>query len=158
MQRIVCPERDDWRTTAELIGFDFHTLNGERYWDERAYYAFTLDEIERRIEAPTGEIDAMCLELVGRAMSDEKYLRRLKLPEAFCRCCPRAGTATMPASTAASTSAMTAGARRNFWSTTRIRRPRSSKRRSFSGRGSNRRSSATSSRSAPTSSIRSTNA
>ena len=83
MQRIVCPERDDWRATAESTGFDFHTLNGERYWDERAYYAFTLDEIERRIEAPTGEIDAMCLELVGRAIGDEKYLRRLKIPEAF---------------------------------------------------------------------------
>ena len=83
MQRIVCPERDDWRATAESTGFDFHTLNGERYWDERAYYAFTLDEIERRIEGPTGEIDAMCLELVGRAIGDEKYLRRLKIPEAF---------------------------------------------------------------------------
>ena len=83
MQRIVCPERDDWRATAERTGFDFHTIDGERYWDERAYYAFTLDEIERRIEAPTGEIDAMCLELVGRAIDDEKYLRRLKIPEAF---------------------------------------------------------------------------
>ena len=51
MQRIVCPERDDWRTTAESAGFDFHTIDGERYWDERAYYAFTLDEIERGIEA-----------------------------------------------------------------------------------------------------------
>ena len=50
MQRIVCPERDDWRTTAESAGFDFHTIDGERYWDERAYYAFTLDEIERGIE------------------------------------------------------------------------------------------------------------
>ena len=83
MQRIACFERDDWRTTAEATGFDFHTLDGERYWDERAYYAFTLDEIERQIETPTGEIDAMCLELVGRAVGDERVLRRLKLPEAF---------------------------------------------------------------------------
>ena len=83
MQRIVCPERDDWRTTAESAGFDFHTIDGERYWDERAYYAFTLEEIEREIEAPTGEIDAMCLELVGHAIDDESYLRRLKIPEAF---------------------------------------------------------------------------
>ena len=83
MQRIPCPERDDWRATAESIGFTFHTIDGERYWDERAYYAFTLNEIERRIEAPTGEIEAMCLELVGRAINDEKYLRRLKIPEAF---------------------------------------------------------------------------
>lgn len=83
MQRIICPERDDWRKTAEACGFDFHTIDGERYWDERGYYAFTLEEIEREIEAPTGEIDAMCLELVGRAVDDEQYLKRLKIPEAF---------------------------------------------------------------------------
>jgi glutathionylspermidine synthase len=83
MQRITCPERDDWRTTAERSGFDFHTIDGERYWDERAYYAFSLGEIEHEIEAPTAEIDAMCLELVGKAIDDEKYLRRLKIPEAF---------------------------------------------------------------------------
>jgi glutathionylspermidine synthase len=83
MRRITCPERDDWRTTAEACGFDFHTLDGERYWDERAYYAFTLDEIERSIETPTGEINAMCLELVGRAARDEELLRALKIPEAY---------------------------------------------------------------------------
>src|SRR6202166_2846077 len=83
MQRLPCPERSDWRQTAAETGFDFHTIDGERYWDERACYAFTLDEIERQIEAPTSEIDAMCLELVGRAIDDEKYLRRLGLPETF---------------------------------------------------------------------------
>ncbi|WP_027578769.1 glutathionylspermidine synthase family protein [Bradyrhizobium sp. Ai1a-2] len=83
MRRILCSERDDWRSTAERAGFSFHSIDGERYWDERAYYAFTLDEIERGIEEPTGEIDAMCLELVDRATGDEKYLRRLKIPETF---------------------------------------------------------------------------
>ena len=83
MRRITCPERSDWRATAEGAGFDFHTIDGERYWDERAYYAFTLDEIERQIEQPTGEIDAMCLELVSNAVDDEDYLRRLKIPETF---------------------------------------------------------------------------
>jgi glutathionylspermidine synthase len=83
MQRIVCPERDDWRKTADACGFDFHTIDGARYWDERGYYAFTLEEIETKIEAPTGEIDAMCLELVGRAVDDEEFLKRLKIPEAF---------------------------------------------------------------------------
>ncbi len=82
MQRITCPERSDWRTTAEAAGFDFHTIDGERYWDERAYYAFSLEQIERSIEQPTGEIDAMCLELVGRVIDDERCLRRLEIPEA----------------------------------------------------------------------------
>jgi glutathionylspermidine synthase len=83
MRRLACPERDDWRSTAQATGFDFHSIDGERYWDERAYYAFSLDEIEQQIEAPTGEIDAMCLELVDCALRDERYLRRLKIPEAF---------------------------------------------------------------------------
>ena len=83
MQRIICPERNDWQSTADACGFDFHTIDGERYWDERGYYAFTLEEIERDIEGPTGEIDAMCLELVSRAIDDEEYLERLKIPQTF---------------------------------------------------------------------------
>src|SRR6202035_4552805 len=83
MRRIDCLERDDWRTTAEACGFDFHTIDDERYWDERGYYAYTLQEIEDEIEAPTAEIDAMCLELVSCAIDDDEYLRRLKIPEAF---------------------------------------------------------------------------
>jgi glutathionylspermidine synthase len=83
MQRLACSERDDWRLTADETGFDFHTIGGEPYWDERACYVFTLDEIERQIEEPTAEIDGMCLELVSLAIDDEEYLRRLKIPEAF---------------------------------------------------------------------------
>jgi glutathionylspermidine synthase len=83
MRRIVCAERDDWQATAAATGFDFHSEGGQRYWDERAYYAFSLDETERQIEAPTGEINAMCLELVARAVGDERLLRLLKIPEAF---------------------------------------------------------------------------
>src|ERR1700716_4277437 len=83
MQRLACPERDDWRLTADETGVDFYTIARERHWDERACYAFTLDEIERQIEAPTAEIDAMCLELVGVVIDDEENLRALKIPEAF---------------------------------------------------------------------------
>jgi len=83
MQRLVCAERDDWRTTAEEAGFNYHTIDGERYWCESACYAFTLQEIEHDIEAPTAEIEAMCLELVGKAIDDERMLSRLKIPEAF---------------------------------------------------------------------------
>ena len=83
MQRLACRERDDWPATASAAGFEFHTPGGKRYWDERAFYAFTLNEIENLIEAPTGEIDAMCLELVGRVVDDETLLDRLRIPQAF---------------------------------------------------------------------------
>ena len=83
MQRIACEERADWRQRAEAVGFDFHTIDGESYWDERAYYAFTLQEIERDLEAPTAELDKMCRELVTRAVDDERIMRRLAIPVVF---------------------------------------------------------------------------
>jgi glutathionylspermidine synthase len=83
MQRIPCDERPDWREKAESVGFGFHTIDGERYWDERAYYAFTLEEIERDIEAPTAELEAMGRELVERAVADDRILRILKIPERY---------------------------------------------------------------------------
>ena len=83
MQRIDCKERDDWQATAEACGFDFHTIDGARYWDERAYYGFTLAEIEDDIEQPTADIHAMCLELCDRVVNDERHLKRLRIPEAF---------------------------------------------------------------------------
>lgn len=83
MRRLACEERADWRQRAEEVAFNFHTTDGERYWDERAYYAFTLQEIERDLEAPTAELDRMCRELVARAVDDERILRRLAIPVAF---------------------------------------------------------------------------
>jgi glutathionylspermidine synthase len=83
MKRIACPERDDWRQTADDCGFDFCEIDGQRYWDERAYYQFSLKEIEVDIEAATAEIEAMCLELVDRALADDAILTRLKIPPAF---------------------------------------------------------------------------
>jgi glutathionylspermidine synthase len=83
MRRVACEERPDWRAEAERTGFVFHTASGERYWDERAYYAFTLSEIEHDIEAPTAELDAMGRELVERAIADDRLLRILKIPERY---------------------------------------------------------------------------
>jgi glutathionylspermidine synthase len=83
MQRIPCDERPDWKAKAAEAGFTFHTIDGARYWDERAYYAFTLEEIERDIEEPTGELDAMCRELVARAVNDERMMQVLRIPERF---------------------------------------------------------------------------
>ncbi|HET9903216.1 MAG TPA: glutathionylspermidine synthase family protein [Xanthobacteraceae bacterium] len=83
MRRISCNERPDWVAKAEQVGFAFHTLAGERYWDESAFYAFTLDEIERDIEAATAELENLCLALVDRAVADERILQRLAIPERF---------------------------------------------------------------------------
>jgi glutathionylspermidine synthase len=83
MQRIPVNERPDWRARAEQAGFVFHSIGGVPYWDESAYYAFTLREIEDDLEAPTAALDAMCRELVARAVEDDRILKRLAIPERF---------------------------------------------------------------------------
>jgi glutathionylspermidine synthase len=83
VRRIEIAERPDWRERAEALGFHFHTIQGEAYWDESAYYAFTLKQIERDIEAPTGEIHEMAMDLVAACVADEKLLARLAIPPAY---------------------------------------------------------------------------
>jgi glutathionylspermidine synthase len=81
MERVRCAERPDWKAKAEAQGFDFHTINDAPYWDETAYYAFTLDQIEADIEDPSGELDGMCRDLVLGIVRDEALLRRLRIPD-----------------------------------------------------------------------------
>jgi glutathionylspermidine synthase len=83
MQRIPIDERADWRQLAEQCGFLFHTLDGQPYWDETAYYAFSLNEIEDDLEAPTATLHGMCNELVARALADDRILKRLAIPERY---------------------------------------------------------------------------
>ena len=76
-------ERPGWRQQAESLGFRFHSIGGQPYWDESVHYRFTLPQLESGIEPPTQEIHELCMDLVGRAVRDEEYLRRLALPERF---------------------------------------------------------------------------
>ncbi|CAA9482224.1 MAG: Putative acid--amine ligase YgiC [uncultured Sphingomonadaceae bacterium] len=81
MRRVPIAERVDWQAMAEASGFTFHHEGGQRYWDERAMYAFTLEEVERGIEEPTAELHAMCLQLVAEAAGSEALMARLAIPE-----------------------------------------------------------------------------
>lgn len=83
MQRVPVAERTDWKQTAEEHGFEFHTMDGAVYWDESAYYRFSLKQIEEDLEGPAEEIEEMCFALVERAAADEEVLARLRIPEPF---------------------------------------------------------------------------
>ncbi len=83
MRRVAIDPRPDWRVTAARYGFQFHSVNGELYWDESAYYAFTLRQIERDIEAPTGELHQMAMSLVGEIVSSEALMTKLAIPEPY---------------------------------------------------------------------------
>ncbi|GGA44845.1 glutathionylspermidine synthase family protein [Dyella nitratireducens] len=83
MKRIAIDPRPDWRTTAERYGFQFHSINGEAYWDESAYYAFTLQQIERDIEAPTGELHQMAMALVEEVVASDSLMTKLAIPAQY---------------------------------------------------------------------------
>ena len=83
MKRVVMNERPDWKADAEACGFTIHSMYGERYWDERHAYVFTLEEIETRLEAPSAELLEMCYAAVERIASDEELMRRMAIPSAY---------------------------------------------------------------------------
>lgn len=83
MQRVPVAERDDWKETAREHGFDFHSIDDDPYWDESAYYRFTLRQVEDDLEDVTEELESLCFGVVERALADELVLRRLAIPEAF---------------------------------------------------------------------------
>jgi len=82
VKRVRTDERPGWDSKAEALGFTWRHLDGARYWDERAYYALSLEEVERDLEAPASELHAMCLELVDEVVKSEALMVRLAIPEA----------------------------------------------------------------------------
>ena len=73
--------RVDWPGKVEALGFAFHTFDGEVYWDERAAYRFSADEVDG-LEAATAEIHARCLDAVAHVVERGDY-ERLRIPTAF---------------------------------------------------------------------------
>lgn len=83
MKRINIAERANWRAYAEEVGFNFHTFDGEPYWDETAYYQFSLQQIEDDLEAPTEELHQMAMDMVGDITRSEEMLTQLDIPRDF---------------------------------------------------------------------------
>lgn len=81
MRRVTAPERPNWKDKAETLGFVFHTMYGEPYWDESAYYQFSLRQIENDLEDPSAELYALFLDVVERALQSEELMRDLAIPE-----------------------------------------------------------------------------
>ena len=83
MKRVNSTPRPGWKTFAESVGFNFHTFDGEPYWDESAYYQFNLQQIEQDLEAPTEELHQMALSLIPDILADEQKLIALDVPPAY---------------------------------------------------------------------------
>ncbi|MFO0810296.1 MAG: glutathionylspermidine synthase family protein [Gemmataceae bacterium] len=73
MQRIACDPRPDWQARVESQGLQYHTLDGQPYWDERAYYHFTTGEIDE-IELATNTLYDLCLKAVQHLVDTNRFV------------------------------------------------------------------------------------
>ena len=80
MKRISTDPRNNWQASVEQLGFGFHTTNVP-YWDESAYYSFTMEEI-LQIENATACLWDLCLQAVEHVI-DKNLYNRFLIPENF---------------------------------------------------------------------------
>jgi glutathionylspermidine synthase len=81
MQRENLVPRADWPRKVEDLGFNFHTIDGEVYWDERACYRFTAAEIDT-LEEATAELHRRALD-AARHVIEKRDFGRFAIPEPF---------------------------------------------------------------------------
>ncbi len=83
MRRVAVGQRPDLEQTALEHGYAYRAGAGIPYWNETAYYRFTLRQIEQDLEKPAAEIEAMCFQLLDRSLADETVYRRFCIPEQY---------------------------------------------------------------------------
>lgn len=80
MIRQVTPPRIGWEEKVEAVGMNFHTLDGQTYWDESVHYVFRADEVDM-LEAAANEIQRCCVE-AAETIIRRDWFHRLGIPEA----------------------------------------------------------------------------
>lgn len=80
MERVSITERPDWREKATEYGFNFHTMYGEPYWCEDAYYKLTLAQVEK-LEEVTAELHQMCLKVVDKVIDSDALMAKFRIPK-----------------------------------------------------------------------------
>jgi glutathionylspermidine synthase len=61
----------------------FHSIDNDPYWDETAYYKFSLRQIEDDLEAPSEELEKLCFDVVERVVGDRQLMKRIGIPEYY---------------------------------------------------------------------------
>jgi glutathionylspermidine synthase len=80
MNRIAISPRHDWQAKVEEVGLTFHTPDGNKYWDESAYYQLTAGEVDV-LEKAANDLHGMCIGAAQQVI-DENRFSQLGIPEA----------------------------------------------------------------------------
>jgi len=78
MKRVSTTPRNNWQSAVEQLGFGFHTSDIP-YWQEDAYYQFSMEEISL-IEKASIEVWEMCMKAVQHVI-DHKLYPLFSIPE-----------------------------------------------------------------------------
>ncbi len=60
---------------------NYHTIDGEAYWDESACYEFMSAQVDK-LDKATGELHDMCIEAAGNVIENNRF-NELRIPERF---------------------------------------------------------------------------
>lgn len=94
MQRHTIAPRDNWQGAVEEQGLIWHSDADGPYWDESAYYSFTLDEIER-FEAASETVYQLFLEAGDWIVGHNDVLEQFGIPD-YCHKAIRAAWKNEP--------------------------------------------------------------
>lgn len=134
MERVSIVERPDWRDKATEYGFNFHTMYGEPYWCEDAYYKLTLAQVEK-LEEVTAELHQMCLKVVEKVIASDELMTKFRIPKHTWGFVRQSWLTQQPSLYSRLDLAWDEPVNPNCWKTTLIRQPRCTKPRFSSGSG-----------------------
>jgi glutathionylspermidine synthase len=72
MKRHEINPRPDWQKRVEEYGMTYHTPNGQPYWNESAYYSFTMGQVET-FEKVVAELHEMCLAAAQHVIDHDRF-------------------------------------------------------------------------------------
>ncbi|HTA62830.1 MAG TPA: glutathionylspermidine synthase family protein [Bacteroidia bacterium] len=72
MKRHIIKPRNAWQQKVEELGFAYHTLDGETYWDESVYYEFNYAQINQ-LEQTTNQLYRLCLKAVDYVIKENLF-------------------------------------------------------------------------------------
>ena len=78
MNRIVTSPRHNWQEKVESVGLTYHTPDGNKYWDESAYYQLSSAEVDV-LEKAGNDLHAMCIE-AAQEVIDKNLFAQLGIP------------------------------------------------------------------------------
>jgi glutathionylspermidine synthase len=64
--------RPNWKSTVEAQGLMYAVIDGATYWDESAYYSFSLAEI-LSLESAVSTLHSLCMDAVQHVVSTDRF-------------------------------------------------------------------------------------